>query len=46
MIEPFSADKLYDHCNLEIFDFQTTAELEEHDEIIGQSRALKAISFG
>ncbi len=46
MIKPLSVDKLYDHCNLEIFDFQTTAELEELDEIIGQSRALKAISFG
>jgi predicted ATP-dependent protease len=41
-----NVDKLYNHCDLEIFDFQTTAELEELDEIIGQSRALKAITFG
>ncbi len=46
MIKPLHVDKLYNHCDLEIFDFQTTAELEELDEIIGQSRALKAISFG
>ena len=46
MIKPLSVDKLYNYCDLEIFDFNTTAELEELDEIIGQSRALKAISFG
>ena len=46
MIKALHVDKLYNHCDLEIFDFQTTAELEELDEIIGQSRALKAISFG
>ena len=46
MIKPLSVDKLYNYCNLEIFDFKTTAELEGLDEIIGQSRALKAISFG
>ena len=46
MIKPLSVDKLYKHCDLEIFDFKTTAELEALDEIIGQSRAIKAISFG
>ena len=46
MIKPLNVDKLYNYCNLEIFDFKTTAELEELDEIIGQSRALKAITFG
>jgi len=46
MIKPLNVDKLYNHCDLEIFDFKTTAELEELDEIIGQERALKAISFG
>lgn len=46
MIKPLNVDKLYNYCDLEIFDFKTTAELEELDEIIGQSRALKAISFG
>jgi len=46
MIKALNVDKLYNYCDLEIFDFKTTAELEELDEIIGQSRALKAISFG
>ena len=46
MIKSLGVEKLYNYCNLEIFDFDTTQELEELDEIIGQSRALKAISFG
>ncbi|MEA3419071.1 MAG: ATP-binding protein [Campylobacterota bacterium] len=46
MIKPLNTDKLYNYCDLEMFDFKTTAELKEPDEIIGQSRALKAISFG
>ncbi len=46
MIQPLSLDKLYNYCDLEIFDFKTTEELDELDEIIGQRRALKAISFG
>jgi predicted ATP-dependent protease len=46
MIKPLSVEKLYNHCDLEIFGFDTTEELKELDEIIGQSRALKAISFG
>ena len=45
-MKPLNVDKLYNCCDLEIFDFQTTVELEELDEIIGQSRALKAITFG
>jgi predicted ATP-dependent protease len=46
MLKPIGVDKLYNYCNLEIFDFKSTEELEDLDEIIGQSRALKAISFG
>ncbi|MCO4845502.1 MAG: AAA family ATPase [Sulfurovum sp.] len=46
MKKTLSVDKLYNYCNLEIFDFETTDELEELDEVIGQTRALKAISFG
>lgn len=46
MIEPLSVEQLYKYCDLKIFDFKTTDELEELDEIIGQRRALKAISFG
>lgn len=46
MIKPLHVEKLYNHCDLGIFDFKTTAQLEKLDEIIGQERALKAISFG
>lgn len=46
MIKPLGVDKLYNYCNLELFDFETTDKLEELDEVMGQSRALKAISFG
>ena len=46
MIKPLSVDKLYNDCDLNIFDFETTEELEGLDKIIGQNRALKAISFG
>ncbi len=46
MIKPLSTKKLYNHCDLALFDFKTTAELEDPNEIIGQDRALKAISFG
>lgn len=46
MIEPLSVEQLYKYCDLKLFDFKTTDELEALDEIIGQRRALKAISFG
>ena len=46
MIKPLNVDKLYNRCDLKIFDFETTDQLETLDEIIGQERALKAISFG
>jgi predicted ATP-dependent protease len=46
MIEALSTEKLYNHCDLALFDFKTTAELEDLDKIVGQNRALKAISFG
>lgn len=46
MIKPLKSDKLYTPCDLDIFDFGTTDELQALDEIIGQKRALKAISFG
>jgi predicted ATP-dependent protease len=46
MIKPLNVDKLYNRCDLGIFNFETTDQLEALDEIIGQERALKAISFG
>lgn len=33
-------------CDPEIFGFETTADLEDLDEIIGQDRAIAAIQFG
>lgn len=46
MMHLVGADKLY-HCfDLEIFDFKMTDQFQETDEIIGQGRALEAISFG
>lgn len=46
MIDPLNVEELYKHCDTSIFDFKTTSELKELDEILGQSRALKAITFG
>lgn len=46
MMQFVGIDKLYSYCDLEIFDFKTTDELEETDETIGQGRALETISFG
>jgi len=46
MIQPIGVEELYNYCNVELFDFNTTQELQDLDDIIGQSRALKAISFG
>jgi len=41
---PFSA--LYTACDPNQFDFETTAELDVLTEIIGQSRASRAVQFG
>ena len=46
MVESLNIDKLYKRCDCSKFGFKTTLELEDLDEIIGQARALKAISFG
>ncbi|UCE89446.1 MAG: AAA family ATPase, partial [Pseudomonadota bacterium] len=41
-----AAEALRTRCEPEQFDFDTTAELEELSEVIGQARALEAIRFG
>ncbi len=41
-----SAEQLYKKCDLSDLDFNTTEELPELEEIIGQQRALSAIDFG
>src|SRR4030042_2366219 len=40
------ADKLRWRCDPSMFEFQTTSEILPCDEIIGQERAIKAISLG
>ncbi|MGC9357956.1 MAG: Lon protease family protein, partial [Anaerolineae bacterium] len=45
-IEELRAAELYQRCNPEQFDFETTADLEEFSEIVGQPRAVEAIRFG
>ncbi len=37
---------LFQHCDQQSFQFETTAELEELSEIIGQPRAVDAVRFG
>jgi len=43
---PLSADQLYRRCDPNQFSFETTAELEDLADIIGQARALDALHFG
>ncbi len=42
---PLAPEKLYTHCKLDGLDFETTAELQDLEEVIGQDRALEAIHF-
>jgi lon-related putative ATP-dependent protease len=44
--EPLPVDRLRQTCDPSQFDFETTAELEDLSEIIGQERAVGAILFG
>ncbi|XSG86609.1 MAG: Lon protease family protein [Methylohalobius sp. ZOD2] len=43
---PLSADKLYRHCVIKAFAFETTAELEDLNRMLGQARAVEAIELG
>lgn len=40
------AEQLYRRCDLGQLDFETTAELDELAEVIGQARAMEALHFG
>ncbi|MEJ2553963.1 MAG: ATP-binding protein [Gammaproteobacteria bacterium] len=44
--EGLHADQLYQRCDPALLEFETTAELPELTEIIGQERALEAVRFG
>ncbi len=45
-IPPLEPQQLYRSCDLDQFTFQTTAEIADLTEIIGQTRALDAVRFG
>lgn len=40
------ANKLYQHCDTDRFDFETTNELDEIQNIVGQDRVISSIDFG
>lgn len=44
-MEPLHKDDLYKRFDTALFDFENTDAIESLDEIIGQKRALEAISF-
>lgn len=45
-LAPLPADELYTSTDLSLLDFETTADLEDIVEIIGQDRAQSALEFG
>jgi AAA domain len=46
LVKPLEATALYQRCDPRQFAFATTAELEDLTEVIGQRRAVEAVSFG
>jgi lon-related putative ATP-dependent protease len=46
IVQPLPSEALYRRCDPQQFSFQTTAELEDLTEIIGQARAIEAVRFG
>jgi lon-related putative ATP-dependent protease len=46
MLKPLSIEELYQCCDPSVFAFNTTEELPDTVETIGQERALRAIDFG
>jgi predicted ATP-dependent protease len=44
--EPLAPEALFHACDPGLLDFETTAELTDLDQIIGQERALEALRFG
>ncbi len=45
-LSPLAAEQLYTRCDATQFDFETTDDLKDLDEVVGQDRALEAIRFG
>ncbi len=44
--DPLPPEQLYRRCDPARFDFETTAELEDLQGVVGQERALEALHFG
>lgn len=44
--QPLKTNDLRWFCNPQIFDFESTSELEPNESIIGQDRALRALKLG
>ncbi len=44
-VEPVAAAALYRRCDPAKFPFQTTSELEELTQVVGQDRAVEAVEF-
>ncbi|MDP6831702.1 MAG: AAA family ATPase [Alphaproteobacteria bacterium] len=45
-IKPLKATQIYRHCDAKSFRFRSTAELPDLDGVLGQARAVEALSFG
>jgi predicted ATP-dependent protease len=45
-LKPLAPELLYTHCDLALLTFNTTAELEDLAEVVGQASAAEAIQFG
>ena len=45
-VKPIDAELLCRHCDLSSLDFETTDDLEDWNEILGQPLALDAVRFG
>jgi lon-related putative ATP-dependent protease len=45
-VVPLTAEKLFTRCEPDQFRFDTTAELDGPEQVIGQDRAMEAIHFG
>ena len=46
MIKPLAPEQLFTACDINQFSFDTTDQLQDLKEIIGQDRAVKALQFG
>ncbi len=44
--KPLSPEVLYNYCNPQEFSFETTAELEDFEDMIGQERAVESVRLG